>query len=57
MLSMVGSVIWIPIWIYYGVVVTQVGEPLLAIAAFFVPVGVTVIFLGKRITLLHLTIR
>ena len=47
MASMVGAVLWIPLWIFYGVVLADIVDPRIAILSFFVPVGATLIMLGE----------
>ena len=49
MISMIGSLIWICVWIYFGVATIQDNDDnmTLAIIFFFVPVGVTCVILRE----------
>ncbi len=49
MLSLIGSLIWIAIWIYYGVQMATIDDengPILA-TAFFLPACFTLLIVGK----------
>ena len=48
MVSMIGSVIWIPFWIFFGVILMDEGHSEKAIIFFFVPVGITIFLLGGK---------
>ena len=47
MISMVGSLIWIGLWIFYGVEFVNQDQTELAIRVFFVPVGCAFFLIGE----------